>query len=96
MGPAVEPEEVDKGILSESQRAGQEGLLATSMGGFVGWIASQYEEIQRQRQGRVLALRGAGQAGAVHARTPAAVAELQSGWEIFLQFAVAVDSICQG
>jgi hypothetical protein len=85
--------EVDKGMLSACQRAGQEGLLAASLGAFVGWIAGQYEDVQRQLQRGVLATRSRGQRGTTHARTPAAAAELQSGWEIFLQYALEVGAI---
>jgi hypothetical protein len=36
---------------------------------------------------RVLEIRSQGQRSAVHARLPSALAELKTGWEIFLQFA---------
>lgn len=85
--------EVDRTVLSMCQRAGQEGLLAAAMGAFVVRLAGRYEEMQERLQRRVLEIRSQGHVGAGHARTPAAVAELQSGMEIFLEFAQAVGAI---
>ena len=91
----VGPGEVDRATLSECQRAGQEGLLAAAMGGFVSWMAGNYEEHQRRLQTRVVELRSQSRGVVSHARTPSALAELQSGWERFLQFAVEVGAIGQ-
>ena len=85
--------EVERTALSACQRAGQEGLLAAAMGAFVVWLAGRYEEMQERSHRRVLEIRSQGHGGAGHARTPAAVAELQSGMEIFLEFAAAVGAI---
>src|ERR1022692_2468623 len=76
--------------LTECQRAGEEGRLAGAMAAFVKWVAGQYEELQQSLRHRVLQIRGQGGGGWGHARTPAAWAELQGGWEIFLQFAMEV------
>jgi hypothetical protein len=85
--------EVQRAALSAGQRAGQEGLLAAAMGAFVVWLAGRYEAMQERLQRRVLEIRSQGQGGAGHARTPAAMAELQSGMEIFLEFAEAVGAV---
>src|ERR1017187_970819 len=85
--------EVERTALSACQRAGQEGLLAAAMGAFVVWLAGRYEEMQERSHRRVLEIRSQGHGGAGHARPPAAVAELQSGMEIFLEFAAAVGAI---
>jgi hypothetical protein len=85
--------EVQQWALSACQRSGQEGLLAAAMGAFVVWLASRYDEVQKCMQRRVLEIRSLGQGGAGHARTPAAVAELQSGLEILLEFAEGVGAI---
>jgi hypothetical protein len=77
--------EVDRVRLSECQRAGEQGALAEAMGGFVGWIASRYEEMQQRLHSRVLEARSQSQQCAAHARLPMALAELQVGWEIFLE-----------
>jgi hypothetical protein len=87
------PGDVDRAILSECQRAGEEGQFVEAMGGFVAWAAGHYEESQSRLQSRVVEIRSQGRGRAVHARLPAALAELQSGWEIFLQFAVEVGAI---
>ena len=85
--------EVQQSALSAGQRAGQSGLLAAAMGAFVVWLARRYDEVQECLQRRVLEIRSLGQGGAGHARTPAAVAELQSGLEIFLEFAQGTGAI---
>jgi hypothetical protein len=89
----VGPGEVDRAVLTERQRAGQEGQLAAAMGGFLAWVAGQFEELQTHRQMRARVLRNKLTRGAVHARVPAVLAELQSGWEIWLQFALDVGAI---
>jgi hypothetical protein len=38
------PGEIDPAMLSHSRRAGHEGRLAESMGGFIAWIAIHYEQ----------------------------------------------------
>jgi hypothetical protein len=85
--------DVDRTALSECQRAGREGQLAESMGAFVSWIAGQYEEMRGRLQNRALEIRSQGCGRTVHARLPSALADLQSGWEMFLQFAVEVKAI---
>jgi hypothetical protein len=86
----VGPGEVNTTRLSECQRAGQEGALAEAMGAFVGWVAGRHEPIQRHLATRVLEIRNQNQQHAAHPRMAAAVAELQMGWEIFLEFARTV------
>jgi hypothetical protein len=79
--------DVDRGRLSESQKAGGSGSLSQAMGAFLQWIAGQYEGIQTSHRTRTLELRNDGYVGNAHTRLPAALAELQSGWEIWLKFA---------
>jgi hypothetical protein len=85
--------EVDRVRLTECQRSGQHGRLAESMGSFLGWLAARYEELQRRRRARMVEIRCQGYGGTVHARLPAALAELQSAWELFLEFALEVGAI---
>jgi hypothetical protein len=85
--------DVDRTLLSKCQRAGAEGRLVEAMGAFVAWIARHYEEAQRHRQNRVQEVRGRNIGRAMHARLPSALAELQVGWEMFLQFAREVGAI---
>jgi hypothetical protein len=89
----VRPGDVDRATLSECQRAGRKGHLAESMGAFVSWIAGRYEEVQGRLHNRALEICSQGRGRTVHARLPAALAELQSGWEMFLQFAREVGAI---
>jgi hypothetical protein len=85
--------DVDRTALNECQCAGREGQLAESMGAFVSWIAGQYEKMQGRLQNRALEIRSQGYGRTVHARLPSALAELQTGWEMFLHFAQEVGAI---
>ena len=83
----VAPGEVERSILSECQRAGDDGALAAAMAAYIQWIAGRYEELQDRLRTRSLEIRAEGRGRAVHARLPAALAELQSGFELWLEFA---------
>jgi hypothetical protein len=85
--------EVDRSTLSECQRSGDEGHLAGSMGAFLSWIAGRYDELQQRLQTRSLEIRSQGRGRAIHARLPAALAELQSGFEMWLDFAFETGAI---
>jgi hypothetical protein len=85
--------EVDRFVLSECQTLARQGQLAAAMGAFVSWIAERYEELQERLRTRVLELRSRGLPHASHARLPSALAEMQSGWEIWLQFAFEAGAI---
>jgi hypothetical protein len=88
------PGEVDRAALSESQAEAQQGQLASALGAFLSWISRRYEEVQQQLDSRVRQLRNQGQrATKTHARLPSAVAQLQSAWEVWLQFALEVGAI---
>ena len=89
----VGPGDVNREALTRCQQAAQEGQFATAMGGFLVWVAGQYEELQANRQIRARELRSQFNRGAVHARLPTTLAELQSGWEIWLRFALEVGAI---
>jgi hypothetical protein len=89
----VGPGDVDRARLSECQRLGGAGWLAAAMGAFVGWMARDYPDKQQRLHARALELRDQCRGGSGHARTPTAVAELQSGWELFLDFGVEVGAI---
>ena len=90
---AMAARDVDRAMLSECQRAGQEGRLAESMGAYLCWVASQYEELHQRLQALVLDRRNKGYGRVVHARLPGALAELQAGWEMFQEFALEVGAI---
>jgi hypothetical protein len=63
------------------------------MGAFLAWIAAQYEPLQQRLRARAEEIRNRRRGDAVHARLPAAMGELQAGFEIFLEFAVEVGAI---
>ena len=60
------------------------------------WLAGRYQELTERQQKRVLEIRSHSPGGAAHARTPSAVAELQSGMEIFLEFGLDAGAIRHG
>ena len=66
--------------LNQCQQAGREGHLAAAMGAFFSWVAGRYEQLRIQLETRSRELRQRYQ-GAIHARLPGALAELQSGFE---------------
>jgi hypothetical protein len=85
--------EVDRGTLSECQCAGEDGDLARSMRAFLGGIAGRYDELHQRLHTRSLEIRSQGRGRAVHARLPGALAELQSGFELWLEFALETGAI---
>lgn len=87
----VAPGDVRTDILTECQVAAANGVYATTMGGFVNWLAGQYDKVQADFQARVLELRS--QATRAHSRTPGIVADLYAGFELFLEFASSVEAI---
>jgi len=84
-------------LLSECQQRAQEGLLATAMGSYISWIARDYEGLQDRLRRRADELRASvfHQASAAHARLPGILAELQAGFEVWLEFAVEAGAIEQ-
>jgi hypothetical protein len=89
----VESGEVNGVRLDECQRDGHAGQFSAAMGAYLMWMAGRYEELQERRQIRVRELRSQGLGRTVHARLPSALAELRTGWEMFLQFACEVGAI---
>lgn len=85
--------DVKRAVLSECQSAGEAGLLALSMSGYISWMAGQYEELRERLYNRVREIRSQGRGRTIHARLPGALAELQTAWEIFLDFAVEAGAI---
>jgi len=78
--------EVDRMVLEECQNAAYSGLLAAAMGTFLCWLAGCYDQVRGEHLDRVRELHRE-YAGAAHSRLPGAVANLQSGFEMWLQFA---------
>jgi len=61
---------------------------------FLSWIAGRYDELQQRLKMRSREIRGQGRGRAVHARLPSTLAELQSGFELWLEFALEIGAIC--
>jgi hypothetical protein len=74
--------------LSECQKDAREGAYAESMGGFVQWLAGRYKEAREAFVHKVSKYRTASLRNFVHARTPDIVANLQAGFELYLDFGV--------
>ena len=89
----VQPGDVDRSVLSECQDAARQGEFAAAMAAYLSWIATRYEDIEKRQQTRVRDLRNRPSQHVSHARLSAAMAELQSGWEIWLQFALEAGAI---
>ena len=85
--------DVNSTVLTDCQKAAQQGRFAISMGSFLAWVAGQYDPLQQSWRTRVGEIRSQGGGQAVHARLPAALAELQASFEIFLGFAVEIGAI---
>ena len=89
----VRPAEVDQWQLSQCQSAAQQGQLSAATGAFLSWIAERYEVLQHNLQTGVRELRNQILPCIFHARLPSALAELQTGWEIWVQFALEAGAI---
>ncbi len=86
---------VDLAALTERQKEARAGLYAEAMGGFVRWLAGQYEIRRAWLSQKTSEHRARAIGTLAHARTPEIVANLQAGFELFLEFAVdsgAIDS----
>jgi hypothetical protein len=59
------------------------------MGAFLQWVATRYEEVHAKFDMRLAEFRKAAGRCTVHARTPEIVANLQAGFELYLEFCVA-------
>jgi hypothetical protein len=92
----VAPGKVEPARLGPCQEAARKGQFSAAMGAYVMWMAGHYEELQNRLQTRVRELRSQGYRRTVHARLPSALAELQTGWEIFVQFALVAGAIDRG
>jgi hypothetical protein len=84
---------IDTADLTPCQRDAQAGLYAEAMGGFVQFLAGEYEKTRAAFARRVAELRTIALQNPAHARTPDIVANLQAGFEFYLDFAVACEAI---
>ena len=89
----IEIAEGDIGIdeLTRCQVDAASGDYARALGAYVRHIAAKYDRVQAEYPARFAELRG--KATRAHSRTPGIVADLQLGFELFLDFAVEVGAI---
>jgi hypothetical protein len=73
--------------LAECQRHAALGVFAEATGAFVQWIARSYDDLHDTLKRRVSDLRLKAMREAAHARTPEIIANLQAGFEVYLEFA---------
>jgi hypothetical protein len=83
---------IDTTKLSECQKDGARGLYAEAMGGFIRWIAGQYEQRTAALAQRAADLRRS-VIDPAHARTADMIANLQAGFEQFLEFAEDCEAV---
>ena len=84
--------ELSKGSIGTSsltacQEDARRRLYAEAMGGFVRSLAGRFDDAQATLARKMLEHRAAAMRSPAHARTPEIVASLQSGFELFLEFA---------
>jgi hypothetical protein len=85
--------DVNVQALTAHQLDAQNGNFAASMAAFVRWISRTYEERQRMLVSRTAEIRARRHCRDLHARLSFALAELQAGWEMFLEFALESSAI---
>jgi hypothetical protein len=79
--------------LSNCQGDARAGLYAEAMGGFLRWMAQDYEHIRTIFGAKVSEYRTNVFGPVAHARTPEIVSNLQAGFELFLAFAEACGAV---
>jgi hypothetical protein len=89
----VQKGDIDSSKLADCQRDAAAGLYSEAMGAFVQWLAGCHEEKRAELNRRAAELRILMQSEAGHARTPDIMANLQAGFEIFLEFAGEAEAI---
>ena len=79
--------------LTEWQREAQAGLYSASMSAFVQWLAGRYAEIRARLGEKAAEYRERALRNPAHARTPDIVANMQAGFELFLEFGVEAGAV---
>jgi len=79
--------------LSTRQKEAADGVYATAMAGFVQYIAGNYREILNKAREAAIEFRQQSTSTGSHRRTPAAIAELGAGLEIFLTYAMSMGAL---
>jgi hypothetical protein len=90
--------ELAKGAIAASnltlcQRDAADGLYTAAMGSYIQWLAPRYDAAYAALERSVAEYRLSAMAHAAHARTPDIIANLQAGFDLFLEFAVEVGAL---
>jgi hypothetical protein len=91
----IRPHDVNVRELTKCQSAAADAQFAAGMAAYLVWIARQYEPLKSHLSERAGELRAGAPAGKVHARLPDMMAQLQSAWEMWLEFALDVGAITE-
>jgi len=92
------PGEMNWTHLSQCQQDAADGVFAASMAGFVQWLAEQYPDAAGTSElvrANVVSLRHRAASSSVHRRTPEIVANLASGFRLFLDYATASGALAE-
>ena len=84
---------IEVSALTAAQKDARAGLYAEAMGGFLQWLASRYEEARAWLDQKIAEYRARALRNTAHARTPDIIANLQAGFELFLDFGEACGAI---
>lgn len=79
---------IEVSALTARQKEAHGGFYAEAMGGFVQWLAGRYEQAHAWFDQKISEYRARGMRNMAHARTPDIVANLQAGFDLYLEFAV--------
>jgi hypothetical protein len=85
--------DVDRELLTASQRDAAAGVYAQALAAYLQWLAPRYEDIHRRLRDEVAGLRGKATSHEQHARTPGIVADLAIGLRYLLDFAQHVAAL---
>lgn len=91
----VAPGDIDGKALAPLQAQASAGVFASVMSSFLQYVAANFDAVKARREARARKLREEPQPNGLHRRMPWMVAELQAGFEEFLEFARVVGAIDQ-
>lgn len=85
---AIQPGDINLGLLTLAQEAARNGTFAACMAGYIQWLAPRYERIQANFQTSLDAMSPQFRFPGLHDRAPCNIASLMIGLHYFLEFAV--------
>jgi hypothetical protein len=87
--------EINTVRLTRSQRDAANGLFASATSGYLAYLSPRLDEVTARLKTKAAEYRAKATQSGEHARTPANVAQLYTGLEIFLDFALEILAINQ-